>query len=448
MTNILVIVADDMRLDHLPYLPTVRRVLQGQGRTFTGARCNVALCQPNRVGLFTGQLSRDHGELGIGYGATVFTDHDNTLGPWVADAGYRTGLFGKYVNFWDGPWPSFEAPEGTRSRRPGGLGHPRTRRVGHLASADQLPHRRRLGRPGTGRRAPQDSGTFQTDYLAEEARSFIDDPGPWFCYLAPQQPHSPFAPHPRDLHAWSQARCRQVPVPDATAKPPWVKDALPISDTEWSLIQQDFRGRLRELAAVDRMVGEVVGLLRESGQLDDTVIVFTSDNGVHQGEQRRGGDGTKAGPYDVGLRVPMVVRGPGFEPGPAIDVPIYPMQDLTATVLDIAGGERRAPHQAGISLRTLATDPEAHRERILLHGIGAQGFGITGDGITTGPHHSRGHRKLFRYPSVLSELGPPWIYELYDLAADPDELVNLADEPAHRAARDALERELLDLLEA
>ncbi len=123
------------------------------------------------------------------------------------------------------------------------------------------------------------------------------------------------------------------------------------------------------------------------------------------------------------------------------------MQDLTATVLDLVGGRAGLPHQAGISLRELAADPGAHRQRTLLHEIGTQGFDVTGDGITTGSHHARGHRKLFRYPSVRSEQGPPWTYELYDLAADPDELVNLADEPAHRAERDALERELIDLLE-
>ncbi|MEZ5178279.1 MAG: hypothetical protein R2746_08340 [Acidimicrobiales bacterium] len=89
------------------------------------------------------------------------------------------------------------------------------------------------------------TGTFQTDYLAEEVRTFLDGPEPWFCYVAPQQPHSPFAPHPKDLHAWSHARCRQVPVPDASAKPPWVRDRLPIGEAEWSLIQQGFRGRLR-----------------------------------------------------------------------------------------------------------------------------------------------------------------------------------------------------------
>lgn len=432
MTNVLVIVADDMRVDHLPYLANVRRLIQQPGRTFTGARCNVALCQPNRVGLLTGQLSRDHGELSIGYNAPTFEDHDNTIGAWAADAGLRTGLLGKYVNYWDGPWPGggIAAPRGWDTWRQLTL---------YRTAADWDV------------RKEEDpfriEGVFQTDYLAQEARAFLDGDGPWFCCLTPQQPHSPFAPHPKDLHAWSHARCRQVPVPDASAKPPWVKDRFPIGAAEWSLIQQGFRGRLRELTAVDRLVGEVVEALEERGQLDDTVIIFTSDNGVHQGEQRRSGDGTKAGPYDPGLRVPLVIRGPGFPPGPAVDAPVYPMQDINATVLALAGGKAGLPHQAGLDLRELL-DPAAERQRTLLHEIGPEGFDATGDGVTTGPRHDLGHVKLFRYPSVRSGGDTPPMYELYDLAADPDELVNLAEVPAHRRTRDALERELDALLEA
>ncbi len=440
MTNVLVIVADDMRYDHLPYVPNVRRLIQEPGRTFTGARCNVALCQPNRVGLFTGQLSREHGELGIGYGAPTFADNDNTLGAWASEAGHRTGLLGKYVNYWDGPWPNF----GKGPRPNAGIAAPRGWDVWrqltdyHTASDWWVRNQEDPLRI---------TGVFPTDYLADEVRSFLEGDEPWVCCLAPQQPHEPFAPHPKDLHAWSHARFRQVPVPDATAKPAWVRNRAPISDAEWSQLQQGFRGRLRELTAVDRLVGEAVTALEDRGQLHDTVIIFTSDNGVHQGEQRRGGEGTKAGPYDVGLRVPLVVRGPGFPPGPAVTTPVYPMQDITTTVLAITGGTARLPKQAGLDLRELLS-PSAHRQRTLLHEVGSEGFDTTGDGITTGPRHHLGHHKLFRYPSVRSKLTDPPIYELYDLAADPDELTNLADRAEHRARRDALERELDALLEA
>ena len=60
------------------------------------------LCQPSRVGLMTGQMSKHNNELGIGFVGTQLNDNNNCIGKWVADAGYRCGYFGKYVNYWDG----------------------------------------------------------------------------------------------------------------------------------------------------------------------------------------------------------------------------------------------------------------------------------------------------------------------------------------------------------
>src|SRR5690606_19251477 len=123
-----------------------------------------------------------------------------------------------------------------------------------------------------------------------------------------------------------------------------------------------------------------------AGRLDDTVVVFTSDNGVHQGEQRRPGDGTKGGPYDVGLRVPLLVAGPGFEPGPDITVPVYNSVDITATVVDVAGASPGRPSPAGVSLRAIAADPAAYAQRTLVHEVAA--VLVSGDGVTTGPDHA------------------------------------------------------------
>ena len=65
--NILLIIADDMRYDQLQYMPNVRRLIADKGRTFSQVRCNVPLCQPARVGLMTGQMSKYNGELGVGF---------------------------------------------------------------------------------------------------------------------------------------------------------------------------------------------------------------------------------------------------------------------------------------------------------------------------------------------------------------------------------------------
>ncbi len=428
MTNLLVIVADDMRYDHLAYLPSVRRLLQEPGRTFDGARCNVPLCQPNRVSFFTGQNSRHHGEVGVGLSGVHYDGHENTVGLWLADAGYRCGLFGKYVNFYD-EFGGIPGPAGWATWRQ----YARER----TAEDFDVHHEDSVVRV---------SGTFQTEYLAAETSEFFAGPEPWFCYVAPRHPHAPFAPHPSDLHAWSDRRAEVIELTDEEmrSKPFWMHDVPELTTAEWAQVHQDFRGRLRELSAIDRMVEAMVGELDRLGRLDDTVIAFTSDNGVHQGEQRRTGDGTKGGPYDVGLRVPLVVRGPGFAPGPDISVPVYPAADLAATLVDVAGASAGLPDQAGLSLREVAARPadRVHTQRVLLHEVG-EGFLSTGDGVTTGPEHDVGYVKTYRYPSVRESPEADRVWEMYDLAADPDERQSLAKVSSERPLLDRMS-DLLD----
>lgn len=429
MTNLLVVMADDMRFDHLRYMSEVRTRIVDRGRSFVQARCNLALCQPNRVSLLTGQSSLHHGETGVGLAGIDWDDHDNTVAAWLSEAGYRCGMFGKYVNFYD----EFGGIPGPR-------GWATWREYGRERAVIDFDHR------SEGDEVTRVTGVYPTEWLADQACEFVAGEEPWFCYVAPKQPHAPAAPHPDDLHAWSDQRCEIVEHDDVASKPFWIRDSPALVEANRSRIQQDFRGRLRELSAVDRMVGSILDAVEAAGALDDTVVIFTSDNGVHQGEQRRLGDGTKGGPYEPALHVPVVVAGPGFAPGPDITVPVYPAADITATAVDVAGATAGLPHQAGISLRTLVADPGAHRDRVLLHEIG-EGFPVTGDGISTGPDHELGHVKLFRYPSRRVG-GDVLSIEAYDLAADPTEAVNIARDRARRPLVEDLLRLLDDTLGA
>jgi arylsulfatase A-like enzyme len=429
VTNLVVVVADDMRHDHVQYMPNLQRWLTDRGTTFTEARCNLPVCQPARVGLMSGQLSRDHGDIEVGFEGSVFEAHDNTVAAWIAGAGYRCGLFGKYINGVD-ELGGIDAP----------VGWSRWEQFTDDHSQEDFTVRRdRQGKVRV-------RGKYQTEHLGDRTAEFIAaGPTPFFAYLAPRHAHAPVSPHPDDLHAWTYERCLEVPLLDASTKPPWVQELPVLTDADWSKVQRNFRGRLRELNALDRMLATVMEALDAEGALDDTIVVFTSDNGVHQGEQRRQGDATKGGPYEVGLHVPLIAAGPGFGAGTQVDDPVYAHQDITATLLDVAGVTAGLPRQAGLSLRAIAADPASFAQRALLHESIAEGGLRDGDGVTTGPRHALGHWKLFRYPSARRGT-PPTHYELYDLAADPDELVNLADVPAQRANRDLLEGLLDGLL--
>lgn len=428
--NVLFIVADDMRYDQLPFMPKVNSLLVKQGRTFTQGRCNVSLCQPSRVGFMTGQTSKHNGELKI-FLATALKDHGNTLGWWMNRAGYRCGLFGKYLNAIDGY--GINAPRGFASWREVLI------RPGEESSTNPNFHVHV-------NKGIVKTDLYETNYLTGEVLDFIHEQEPFFALLSPTQPHAPFIPRADLADSFRDLKVNIVDEVDVSDKPPWIRDKPPLTPADLDQLRRDAIGSLQELTAVDDMVGDVVNGMSPE-MLANTVIIFTSDNGVHRGEHRRLGAATKGGPYDVGLRVPLVVRGPGFAPGPDVNLASLAMQDITATILDVGGATAGLPNQDGVSLRDLADHPQRYRDRALLHETSLEGWeGLPGDGVTTGPDHPLGFRKLFRYPSVRSRKPPPYTYECYDLDTDPDELNNWSEALDRRSERHDLELLLESLL--
>ena len=152
-------------------------------------------------------------------------------------------------------------------------------------------------------------------------------------------------------------------------KPPWIQALPPLTAADKKKIQFRRPSEPARGAAVDDMVRKIIeGMAPDV--LANTIVVFTSDNGVHYGEHRRRGAGTKAGPYEVGLRVPLLVRGPGFAPGPTITAPAMVFQDLPATFFQAAAPAAGLPHQTGVSLVDVCVQPARTHQRVLLHEIG------------------------------------------------------------------------------
>jgi N-acetylglucosamine-6-sulfatase len=427
--NFIVIVADDMRYDQLWSMSKVIELIQKPGRTFTQARCNVPLCQPSRVGMFTGQLSKHHGVIEVGL-FPVDLSLDSLVSKSLGKAGYACGLTGKFINAVDA-YGGTDPPPGFSFWRE------------ILLESDSDVFKIR-----TEDDVVQPKDIYPTDYYAQEAISFMDNvQEPFALWMTPVEPHSPFTPRADHADLFADYEFEVPEEDDVSDKPPWIQELAALTPEEVSKIQQDARGSLRELAAVDDMVGQVIGAL-DPEVLARTVVIFTSDNGMHRGEHRRRGAATKSGPYEEGLHVPMVVRGPGFDSGPEVAAPVLMFQDIAATMIALAGAEPVLDHQAGSSLVDIVTDPDSQRQRVLLHEIGDPYYDATGDGITTGPGHDLGFRKLYRYPSVRSGDTTPPIYEAYDLDADPNELQNWADDPSRRAERDRLETLLDGMLSA
>jgi arylsulfatase A-like enzyme len=225
---------------------------------------------------------------------------------------------------------------------------------------------------------------------------------------------------------------------DVRDKPSWIQQLSPFPDRVLGSIRQAERTRLRELLGLDDTIAAIVKALQSTRTLDDTVVIFTSDNGIFMGEHRIP-PGSKNMPYDPAVLVPCIVRGPGFA-HTTVREPVHMSMDLTATCVELADATPDLPLD-GVSLARVAADPSSFADRQLLYERGStEGYVFPvylpplADGIFTRD------RKLIRYRDA-----PP-TYELYDIHADPNELQNVADHPDYANDRTALEAALDRLL--
>ena len=414
--NILLVLADDMRADFLRFAPQIEARLGAGGRRVSAARANVSLCQPYRVGLLTGQWSERHKMLGNG--DTRIVPHDDTIGRWVQEAGYRTALIGKYLN-------------GAPVMRPKPAGWTVWRQL--LGDADPAAYERVGYSVNDGTRTTQPSAP-EVDYLRDEAVAFVAGAQPWFCLLTPTAPHFPFQQEPADATRWSDLDWETPDDVDVSDKPSWYASLPPLSDDKKAGFRDQARGQAREVSGVDRALMEVLDSL-DAAALANTVVIFSSDGGLSYGDHRSPfGGASKNDFYECNQRVPLICHGPGFTPGTST-APVSPEADIAATVLALAGARAGQPGD-GIDLRAIQDHPREHAPRHLLHERG--GGGGNNPNPYSGLCVTTGTRKLMRWTGQVGHDR----YEAYDLDADPDELESWAFDPARRAERDALEVEL------
>ncbi|MGH9283344.1 MAG: sulfatase family protein, partial [Acidimicrobiales bacterium] len=394
--NILVILTDDQRATGtLEVMPATRFWFAGGGKTFTTGFANTPLCCPARSTSFSGRYQHNHG-VNTNQDAENL-DQDATLQRWLHDAGYHTALAGKFLLHWQGPLPHFDHFAHTN----GGYDD------AYFNVDDPDGHDLGVG---------QTRASYSTDFIAERALAYLDhfeadDARPWFLYLAPQAPHGPFTP---------AARHADAAVPDWTMTPgvtddyssdqkadkaPFLRDnRFPVEAAEEERV-----GQLRTLLSVDEMVESVFRRLEAQGELDNTLAVFTSDNGRFWAEH---GVRSKSLPYTESVQVPFMVRWPGHFAAGGTDGRLVGLVDITPTAL-AAAGITPGPEYA-LDGRSFL-DPAAARTEALLEYAEDPGFD---------------------YPAWASLRGPAWQYleyyaddgttvdwaEYYDLAADPYQL--------------------------
>jgi N-acetylglucosamine-6-sulfatase len=403
--NFVFILADDMRHDDLAYMPKTRNLLGSQGMTFTSAFVTTALCCPSRATIMRGQYTHNTG---------VWFNSDSPIGGWegykshgheqdnvatrLNGAGYRTGLFGKYFNSYDGT----TVPQGWDDWF-GFVGNSR------FVNYD-------VNDNGTMTHFGTDEGDYSTDVLGVQTKEFINTSvradEPFFAYVAPKAPHDPLVPAPRHEHAYDGEQAPRLPSFNekyVSDKPPWIRKLPPLTPDQIAAIDTRHEGRVETLQAVDDLVKAVVNKLQRLGELDNTYVVFTSDNGMHFGEHRI--PFGKGRPYEESIRAPLLVRGPGVPVGSTTDKLVV-NTDFLPTFTDLAG-TATPTYVDGRSLRPVLTGSATNwRTAILLEG--RKGGGTEG---TNQKHHYGIRTSTSKY---LEYAGGD--RELYTLSKDPYEL--------------------------
>lgn len=328
--NIVLVTADDARTDDLRWMPLTRRALAAGGRSFPNAVASHPLCCPARAELLSGQYGQNnrvqHNE--VPYGGWERFDGTNTLATWLADAGYNTAFHGKYIH----GFPQTAPPEPGWTRFDALL-----RNIYHYGDFT-------LANNGSPQRF---EGAYLTDVLARRTnatiRSFSRTEEPFFVWASHVAPHGSFRngewnPPPaarrhRELFQDAVLPTRRLPSfnePKIADQPSEIGRRAPMSVQE---VTRTYRARLRALQALDEAVASIVTTLRETGELDNTWIVFTSDNGYALGEHRYVGKNYLNSEI---LDVPLVVRGPGVEPGSSSSRRVA-LVDLPVTFAAMAG---------------------------------------------------------------------------------------------------------------
>jgi arylsulfatase A-like enzyme len=416
--NIVLILTDDQRWDTLWAMPNVRRLLGERGVTYSNAFVVNSLCCPSRASILTGKYSKHTGVWGNRppHGGFAAFDDATTIATQLDRAGYETAHVGKYLNGYFGEYvpPGWDRWFAFSGREP----YRQTDLYGdYVLNID--------GALSSRGRAPDD---YSTDVLADEAvRVIRGAAGPLFLQLATAAPHTPSTPAPEDLEAFPDLPPHRPPnydEADVGDKPRWVRDLDRIGEGTYP--EQLHRAMLQSLLAVDRAVERIVGALEDTGRLDDTMIVFASDNGFSWGEHRWT---NKQAAFEENIRIPMVLRYDRLLTGSREDDHLVLNLDLAPTFAAIAG--TTLPGADGRSLVPLLTDPGLRwRSRFALeHQNAEEPYRI--------PAYCGLRTLRFTYVRyvTLEE-------ELYDLAEDPWQLTNVAADPAYRPVRDRLRRVL------
>jgi N-acetylglucosamine-6-sulfatase len=433
--NIVVIMTDDQEdTGSVTYMPKLRALIAEQGVTFTNSFVDCPLCAPSRASFFTGQAAHNHGikannPLDEGGWAGFKPKEADALPVWLKQAGYKTALLGKYLNRYGqqstwGAWLGWAGNLVNVQFQGVAIGNP----------PDWVPPAWDLWYAFTGSRARyfdyqvNENGTilefgnrstdYSTDVLKQRAVRFIIDrsgkPDPFFMLIATKAVHDEgqeAIPAPQYANMFKDVSLPMGPSFNKNNEKEVSHKSLkarPIHGVTLAQLTKSYRAELQSLQSVDDLVASVVDALKGTGKLDDTVIIYTSDNGFMHGEHRLIG---KSAAYEESIKVPLLMRGPGI-PKNETRSELVNNLDVVATIAELAGATPRLVLD-GRSLTTLFANANAPwRSAMLLQSpiSHVQQSRARFTGVRTAT------LKYVRYDNGFEEL--------FNLEADPNEIHN------------------------
>ena len=437
--NFVFILTDDQTLEQMRVLPRTTALIGAPGATFENAFVSFPLCCPSRATFLTGQYAHNHRVL-ENYppiGGFQALNAEETLPVWLSRAGYYTGLIGKLMNGYNtspvGVPPGWSEWHGEKTEN---------RYYGYQLLEDgQLVT---YGDPNENPVAPKHPETYSTDVYTGKAVDFIErrapEPQPYLLWLSYNAPHSgdPRPPNSvpdrcagnakpaaRHLDAFVNEPLPPAPAyneADISEKPRSLQALAPLTDGDTQAIDDIYTCELASLLAVDQGVEKVMNALAATGELDNTYVVFASDNGFFHGEHRIIFGKNRF--YEEATHIPLLMRGPGIPAGSTIDELVGNV-DFAPTVLAAAGATPGIPED-GRSLLPLIARPDRELGREILFDTN------TYKGIRT-------QRYAYAEHFARKDRGEK---ELYDLKRDPYELDSVHADPRYEDVRRALHREL------
>lgn len=414
--NIVLVLVDDFSMNLLPYMPGVQQLAK-DGTSMSNYVITGSQCCPSDSSMLTGRFPHDilFGNHSKGGGFRAFSGHGNqqqTFAVTLHKLDYNTAMMGRYL---DGYSPTITVRGKTNYVPPGWSEWDVTGSGGNNGFGYTLNVNGRTQTFGS------TSSSYLTDVLTSKATAFVTTSAAahkkFFLEVATFAPHPPYVPAPQDKGKFADVRQPRSPAYDAvpTDAPLWLTTRAPLTREEQTGIDADFRSRVRDVQSVDRMLTTLRATLVKAGVANNTVVVFTSDNGYHMGEYRLL-PGT-ATAFDTDVNVPLIVAGPGVQANRTV-ANVVENVDLAPTFERLAGVEPK-PTADGRSLVALlagAPTPDWRTASLIEHG----GPGLRGPDAGDAPSYLALRTSDYTYVQYADGER-----EFYNRATDPYELHNI-----------------------